>query len=574
MLRLIKFLVPALLLTVLISSCTSLPDQTKYIPKDAMVVLGIHTGAMRKELAWNAVTGSKLLDEMKDNDAMNAPELLKDIEQSGIEFGSVLYFFTKPDKRFQNEMQTMIVVPIADKSKLKAFIQKHFPKNTPQQNDGKEAVFVKDNTLLSWSDDVLLVMNTIVTRKEVQHPATVDTVGGEAWPIEAYTSTEEATDKSASLAEMALAFKAEKANSIAENSRFKELETNGHDISFWLSYDGLSQTIGNDQGIGAMGAGMLNMLWSKSAMAVGVNFEKGKIDAQMKYYASDSMMNVAKEFGSAKVDNELLQRLPSTNLNAALGYHLSPKALRMTLDKIGLLGVANLALMQKGMSVDDVLGAFSGDIVAAVNNFKVERTLQEIDSATQAEYGMTPYPVTTPKMDYVVALKMGDKAKMDKLLSLMVEMDWLFQKAPNTYSLGSDDAKFTLMKGSDYLVAAASPEQAQSFLSAKTAKGAEAVKSRISGHTMGMWADVHSFVEAASPLIVGSGSDSTFLAAVRSLFSTAYLNGGAFKGGANEYQFSLGFINKQENSLVQLLHFAQQLTAANKSGQAQEKFTP
>ncbi|MEO6833165.1 MAG: DUF4836 family protein [Chitinophagaceae bacterium] len=572
MTRFFRNLLPASVLLFFLASCHSLPDHAKYIPKDAMVVVGIHTGEMRKELAWSAVTGSKLFDEMKERGNEKAPEMLKDIENAGIDFGSVIYFYTKPDKRFKGEMQTAMIMPVSDSKKLSAFIQKHVPGVDIQTINGRSETTVDGKMQLAWTDKVLIGMNLIVRKVEHQESASMDTAGGETWPRDAYTYNEDVPDSAASIAEMDLAFKVDKATSIADNSRFKTLENENHDITFWLSYDAMGEMMGNNGGLGMMGAGMANMLWSKSAMAMGVDFKKGSIDAEMKYYSSDSMKAVAQEFGKKDVDKELVERLPATGLNAALGYHLSPTALRMMVDKMGLLGMANIALMEKGMNVDDILGAFSGDIVASLNNFKMESKMQEIDSATQAEYGMTPYPITIPKMDFVVALKLGDRVKMTKLLGIAVELEALKQTAPNTYTLGNVTTPYTMILGEKYLVFGATPELATAFLKATPGKGSAALDERVAGHVMGMWADIHSFTEAANSIAKESSSDSVAMNAVKNLFSTAYINGGAFKGGANVYNMSLGFINKEENSLVQLLHLAQQLAASN--SKAKEEMIP
>lgn len=554
-------LLPVSILLLFLASCQSLPDHAKYIPKDAMAVIGIHTGEMRKELAWSAVTGSKLLDEMKARGNEKGPEMLQDIDNSGLDFSSVLYFYAKPDKRFKGEMQTAVVFPVSDAQKLTAFLKKHVPGVNIQTVIGRSEVIVDGQMLLAWTDKVLIGMNTIVRKVAHEEPATVDTVGGQVWPTEAYTYNEDVLDSMASMAEMDVAFKSEKAASIANNSRFGTLESENHDITFWLSYDAMGEMLGNKSGLGMMGTGMANMLWSKSAMAMGVDFKKGSIDAEMKYYSSDSMKVVAKEFGKTDVDKELVEKLPAEGLNAALGYHLSPDALRMMVDKMGLLGMANIALMEKGMNVDDILGAFSGDIVASLNNFKMESKMQEIDSATQAEYGMTPYPITTPSMDFLVALKLGNKAKMSKLLGMAVELGGLKQTAPNTYTLGNETKPYTMILGDKYLVVGATPDLASNFMKGAPGKGSVALKENISGHVMGMWADIHSFVAAANSVANQSSSDSVAMNAVKNLFSTAYMNGGAFKNGANVYDMSLGFINKEENSLVQLLHLAQQLAA-------------
>ena len=68
-------------------------------------------------------------------------------------------------------------------------------------------------------------------------------------------------------------------------------------------------------------------------------------------------------------------------------------------------------------------------------------------------------------------------------------------------------------------------------------------------------------------MMQSSASDSAAFNAIRNLFTTLTGHGGEFKGSASEYHMSLGFTNKDENSLVQLLHLAQQLAAVNNTKQ-------
>jgi hypothetical protein len=98
----------------LLASCQSLPEHTRYIPKDALVVVGLHTGEMSKELAWSAITGSNLLDEMRKAGGGKMPDMLKDAENAGIDFGSTMYFYSKPDTRFSGSTRMAAVLPVAE----------------------------------------------------------------------------------------------------------------------------------------------------------------------------------------------------------------------------------------------------------------------------------------------------------------------------------------------------------------------------------------------------------------------------------------------------------------------------
>jgi len=286
----------------------------------------------------------------------------------------------------------------------------------------------------------------------------------------------------------------------------------------------------------------------------------------MRYYASDNMRPVFKELGKERVDEDMLRRLPIKGLHFAAGYHLAPKAIRMLLDKMGMSGMANLALISKGTSVEEIIGAFAGDMVVSLNNFRVETRIREIDSALR-DFDLKPYPVNSPKMDYVFAMKIGDRAKMTKLMHFITSAELLRQIAPNIYTVPNSPGAPTLVVGEKYVAVSSNVPDAQAFLKESTARMPDAVKAEIAGHPSGMWADVRSLIEGAIPLTVGSATDSAAFVAMQHLFTTFSGHGGEFKGAATEYSMTLGFANTEENSMLQLLHLAQQLATINKQQQ-------
>jgi hypothetical protein len=258
------------------------------------------------------------------------------------------------------------------------------------------------------------------------------------------------------------------------------------------------------------------------------------------------------------VDADMLRRLPAPGLNMAAGYHLSPAVIKMMLEKLNLSGMANLALMSQGITMDDALGGFTGDMVLAINNFRIDTRPQEIDSATQAEYGLTPMNISRPAADFVFALKIGDKAKLGKLMALFGKSGLMQQTAPNTYTIPGTTNGGTLVIGDKYVAASTNQASAQAFLKEHAGAMPDAVHQEISGHPFGIWADIRSFL--GSGQATGSGpADSAALAVVRSTFTTFSVKGGEMKNDANEYKMTLGLASKDENSLVQLLHLAQQL---------------
>lgn len=565
-------LLPALAVAaILLSSCHRVPRHGRYVPKDAFMVLGVHTGEMRKELAWSAITGSGLLDELrKKGAAENAPAAIKDLDNSGIDFSSVLYFYTKPDTRFADGMRMAAVLPVADAGKVKDYFIGHFPGIQIRNEGGRDMAMLDGKMCVSWNDDVLIASNSIVHKEQHDEPGRVDTLGGVPIQGAPYSWTEEQPDSGATIAEMARSFQPEKSSGIDDNHHFRTLEKAGHDITLWVNYDAimdLANSRGVDQsGLGIMGTSVGNTLFKGSTMATGFDFEKGRIDGLMRYYPSDSMKPVAHEFAKENIDGDMLRRLPAPGLNLAAGYHLSPAVVKLTLEKMGLSGVANLALMAQGATMDDVLGGFTGDMVVAINNFRVVKKMQGIDSATQNEYGLAPYPITTPSMDFVFAMKIGDKTKFNRLLTLLSRSAMIRQAAPNAYMIAGMNGA-TMVIGDKYVATSSNIASAQAFLKEHAGAMPDAVHQEISGHPFGLWVDIQSFLAGTAALAVNSPSDSAAFAITRNVFGTFSLHGGEMKDDANEYRMSLHFLNRDENSLVQLLHFAQQLSALRNKNQ-------
>ena len=67
---------------VFLSSCSSVPDHAKYIPKDASVVVALNIKEIGKTLTWSSIKGSKVLDDLKKGSSGDTGKsMLNDIEK-------------------------------------------------------------------------------------------------------------------------------------------------------------------------------------------------------------------------------------------------------------------------------------------------------------------------------------------------------------------------------------------------------------------------------------------------------------------------------------------------------------
>ena len=572
-------LLAVLCVTLLFGACSSVPKHAQYIPKDALAVLSVNTGAISKEVAWAKITGSKILDDMEkgatDAKEKKAAQGLKNIENSGIDFMNTLYLYTKSDTRYSGSQHVTAVLPIKDKAKWEAWLKSVWPDANIHAVGARREALLGNKAYAAWDDGVAMIMNAVMVRSAQNAPQTTTTdTTAPANEImmppspDANMSVTEKADEPATAADMDLAFKLPKESSIIENAHFKSLMKEGHDVSLYVNYDAAMNSAAAMTN-GAMGMNMGATLWQGTAVTAGMDFKNGALDGNFRYYSSDSMKAIAKEFGADNFDGTMASRVPGQNLNMAAGYHLSPKALKMILDKMGYTGLANMYLAQQGFTVDAILSAFTGDVAVCANNLTMTKEMQATDSASQA-FGMKPYESMTPKLDYIIALKIGDKAAFDRLFKFVNTNAGiaLVETSPGTYTLPAEAKSgnammdnLTFIVTDKYFAVGNNPASVQAYLKGGGSTS-DAAKSELNGHPIGLYADAQSLLQAGTAM-TGTPADAAAMAEVKKLFADFGVHGGEFKDGANEYNFSLRMVNKSENSLLQLVQFAQRMSEMN-----------
>lgn len=590
--RNIRSAVIALVCIIFLSACHSLPEHARYIPKDASMVVGVNIKEIGKSLTWSAIKGSKLLDEMKEKARdPKGKSMIDGIENSGIDWMNTVYIYTKPDKRFLGDTKTSLVASLSDAKEWETYLKKIYPEVVIKKVKDRSEVMLEDKIYASWNSEVLIVMNTVT--QDVQHEENVtlpetatpaDTtiaaavedaaaaVPAIAEEMPAYKWTEKVTDSVASLAEMEASFNIAKDASIVDNQRFKDIQKENNDISVYMSYDAVMSNLGQDKGMmGSMGAMLLNSsIWKNAAMTTAINFEEGKIVADMKYFPSDSLKNIAKEAGKENVDKDMLARIPAQKLNFAMGYHLAPQILKMMLDRLNLTGMANMALTEAGTNVDEILGAFTGDMTLSLNEFAVNKVTITPDntmSALNGEEAMQPYDDYKPQMNFLFAIKVKDKAKLNKLLDIVQKQTGVTPAATDTYQFplsGKDSV--SILINDKYIIVSNKMAAALAYQGNNNGSTAEMVSKEIAGHPVGMYFDINSVLSSMDPGMIGGKKDAAMMNEVKGLLSGLKMNGGEFKGDANVYHAELVFTNKTENSLIQLLHFAQRMATLQKDG--------
>lgn len=543
----------------LFASCHSVPDHARYIPKDATAVVGVNTNVLSKKIAWSAITGSKLLEELEkgagDAQTREKAEALKD---AGISYNSTLYFYQKADNRYQNDSKMGLVLPLSSDKKWEEYLKKNFTNSVITDHKDFKTAMLDDYALAGWNGNVLIIQNPLrLPVPEAEYdPSDTD---GVSMPM----TVEEAKgkiDAAGSLAEMQNAFAQKKENSIAKDDHFQTLSKQNDDIALFLNYEQVMNTM---NGLG-MGAAMTQPMFQNTAMTVGINFKDGLIESDMRYYPSENMKEVVAQLGSKDVDKDLVDRLPGDNLGMVMTYHLDPKALSTALDKMGMTGLVNLSLASQGLNMDEILSAFTGDLGFTINNFRVEQQRVEVDSFMLTFMDTADLIQQTPVMDFLFVMKIKNKATVDKLMGL-AQKSGVKSMGNGLYQISDDPETAQLLVSNDYIMAGNRAPSLQAFSGNKTpSKLPQPALDVVKGHPFSWYVDMQTMLKNV-PAGAGRGkhAETAMLEESRKMFRTIEFTGGEFSKNASTYKMKVNLMDKKENALLQLLNMIQQVAAAN-----------
>ncbi|MBS1585159.1 MAG: hypothetical protein JSS82_06380 [Bacteroidetes bacterium] len=513
--------------------------------------------SMSKKIAWSAITGSKIFDEWKARPEQKGA--VKGIEDAGIDFTNMLYLYTLKNEKIGAGQSITMLLPLSSSAKWEAFIKKNFQGINIKDVGSRKEAAITEGFYAGWDSKVLIVD---YAPKQNQYVAISDSLSGG-------TGQASAADEANLAADIARAFEVPgiKDGNLTGNKRFLALQKDGHDIAFWVNYEEMMNGYMGKEGTNLSALNFSNSLWKDAAVTAALDFDKGSLKAEMKNYMSQELKEISKEMGSGAADKEMVTKLATSNLDMVFALHLSTRGLKDLLEKTNTLGLANVALSSQGLTVDEILGAYTGDIGFNVSNFRV--TSKEVPADTAFGMPVPAHTSTSTTADYVVVAKINKKENLDKLLQLALSNKVLEAQGGGLYKMANsgNDAPVLLIDAK-YMVVAKTPEAAKAYVNGSgTAKMPAAILESLTSHPFGFYMDIQQMTATIDPAtMAGSDMDAATITEAKKLLENFSVNGGEFKNDAFEWNMTLNFTNKDENSLLQILNFIMHASDAKKAG--------
>ena len=542
-------------LLLLLAACHSTPDHAKYIPKNALMVAEVNTKELSKKIAWSMITGSNLWDKLRGSlskdDSAKQSEFIKNMQEAGVDELNTFYAYLKNGGPSSNEACFVALIPLKDAMKWEAFVKKTFTEANIKENKKRKEARLSDEIYAGWTKDLLIIVSLQKT------------------PSSEYFEEEESLDPAVDndlllASHVESAFSVSSENSLLSDERFAQFEKHKHDLGFWVNIDALMSNYGS-KNIDAMtgGVSLANTMWRNSAFSSATNFEKGAVVTDMLMYSSDELKEINKQYTPKPIEEDLVRRLPSKGLDFVMAYRMSPEAIQKTIEKMGMLGLADGYLKEQNLSVAEIVGAFSGDMVFSMNNYTQKKETLLFDSSDPS----STFSNYKTDMDVLFAVKLNKKEPFQKLLNLAVELQMLEQIKQGEFkmkSLNQAADSSVIIMNDQYAVFANKKQKANDYLNNERAQSAAPmlVKQHVSQQPFAMFFDYNSWAKRTGGAMANNAADTLIYDASLKTFQNFVFNGGTLEGNTYKYRMSINFVNKKESSLIQLLEFGKVLQQA------------
>lgn len=521
-LKKLVLLIPVLV--IMLGSCNNVPDHSKYIPEDAGTVVSINTKELTKDVAWSVFKGSELYKKMKGRKADTSDGFKFD--KSGIDILNTSYFYVKPDARYGSKYrsgtQMVALIPLKSETDWEAEMKRLNPNKTIEEVDGRKQLMLNSSTIAIWKKDLLVITSKSYNMSDEDFKDAVKDIFSNS-------------------------------KSLGSNKKFKDLQAEHHDISVFINYEIFSKQMMDQAGSGMgmlTGLTMYEKLFKDAVATAGIDFEDGKIVASSHYYPSKEMEDISKDFYK-KVDKDFLDHLPKDNTNAIAGLAFSPEGLLKMIDLMGVKGLINSQLGKQGLSVEEVAGAFTGDIVVSVNNFRSVEKPNPYAAYYSSDEPLAPY--YGYEADYLYAMKLKDKSVLQKVAN--IGGGGMLDTIDNeTYQIASGSDTVAIILNDNFLVVSNRIGVAKAFANGDYKGG-----SKSEGFKYVENADLGAYVDIKSMLGQVKGKDEKKLKMVQGLLNDFRMQATGMNGSASESNAMLTFQNEEENSLLQIINVLGQI---------------
>lgn len=505
-----KLLFLFVLLTSLISCNNRRDDAARYIPKDAALVIHLNGKSLSEKLPWEEILQNKIAKHILADSSV--PDFFKKVinhpQESGVDIQSDIYSYLLNDSKGS---MYIILGPLKDASKFTAYLSSF--KENKVAASGNLQTMVNNFAATVWDDSrFLMLLETPDFKNQQSDNLEIDSLN--------FKKFLKVSDRDL-LGEASKLFKLNEKESMKRDRRFGKMIRNEGDIHLWVNNYELMNKFYNLSSISV--PFNVDKFYKDNFYTVTIRFENGQIKGESIYYTSRELTRVIQKNFSKPINKDIVNKLDGKNLAALYFFNMKPEGIKEIINIQGLTGLVNMGAMIAGFSIDDVVKAFKGDFVFAVNDLK------------KGEKGI-------PDGNYLFAGTILEKDAFNKVFSGIDKLLGL--------SVGSESSQkiYHEVLG-NYFAIGNRTTSVKRYLATKSSPIPEWEK--LKGYPIGGFLNLQYLLNTYQPADSNKSLQTIYNLNI-GMWDNFYVYGGRSKNGGTLNSFELNLMDKNTNSLKQL----------------------
>lgn len=558
---------------VFLSSCSKTPDESRYIPKTAGLVIDLNAKQLTTKLVTNGLTMDKLFAAAESKDTSNEMmKAWKDAENSGIDLQSHFFVsFVFQGQAAEHKSYVAATASLKDADKFEAYLKKTVADfSLKTQNDFKYIWEPKQHAVIGWSKSTVIYVSA-VDPNNLEHYAPgangIPTPDEDEVPADsavaapaALKSTDDDAEIKTWVAEVDHLFHLKKEESAGSIEPFAKLLKEDADAGVFVNPEAIYNS-----GQFTMIPANVKKLMEGTFYTGTVDFENGKILFKGNTYMGKEIASIYKKYGKKEIDMDMLKKYPSENITGFVSYAFDFRMIGEIIKATGMDGIVNMAITGKsGLSMDDILNAFEGQLVYVASDFAITKKESEYFPGEFTE---------KPSAKWIFSLKVGNKDAFNKVMTSPMLKE-VFTREGDHYVAVNPMAAATMPPMSiteKFITVGSDSVLLQQYLAGKgSIKLPEGVEGKVKGSMLGGYVDLEKVINVI-PEDKMSDDEKPVIKHVKELFKDFTVVSKNEGGDVQHAEATLTFKNKDQNSLVQLVNFGTEAAKIMQAKKAKEK---
>ncbi|TAD85826.1 MAG: DUF4836 family protein [Bacteroidetes bacterium] len=544
--------------TLLFAACSKKgPSYAQYIPKEASYVMAVDVKSMVGKLESDSLTVENMLEILKDTDEpadyTRALGIWKQFKDAGLDWNNPLLLAVPQLDMDAGKLEFEIVAGLSDAKKLEAFIAQ-LPDAPKVQKEKDLSFALTADWAIGWNSSAVMILGN---NNDLQ------ALNGYVNPIDSNIAPVPGS-AAAPIEKLKKYFALAKDASVVSVAEFNNMMEKKSDIAIFTNSSSALNSASANAALAMMPKvkDLVEGLYSTTY----INFEDGKIVMDANTFAGKKLSELLKKYAGPQIDRSMVEAYPGTPMGIS-AFSFKPALIPGMLAETGLDALANLGLSQAGTTVDEISKCFAGDFAVIFGDFKLQQVLK-------TSYDGSTYTSTEPDGNLVVAVKVGDKALLDKLLALATKQGMLLRSG-NRLMLANNGVADTTAKVAlgieNNMLIFSNNEATYKAYAANTSKASlpTSAVDAIDKKSVAFWMDGEKLLGGIPETIFDSTEvhSKNMLVRAKQVFKSAWFNSDNFDGKKINGKAELG-LAPGKNALPQLVRFLMYVAEESKARDA------